>query len=258
MPAARCCSGVRATSAASLATDPPIQYGMPQAEYDVARPRSNITTSRSGCRFLACEAALPPAASPPITTRRLLMPADARTSARPGIRLRAPRRSGPDELDELVARSARGCTAPPAGLVDRPGQRLDRVQARRAARASRGSRPSQAPIRGSIRGRGHDQVRREPPGRRRRPRPPSGGPGRCPCARGRAPTGACSRRTRRRTARRPVTGRCLSSSSGQQLPDLHERRRQPAAEGRRRGGDRVADADEAGQRTGAVGPPCPR
>src|ERR687885_794176 len=43
---------------------------MPQAEYDVARPRSNITTSRSGRRFLACDAALPPAASPPITTRR--------------------------------------------------------------------------------------------------------------------------------------------------------------------------------------------
>src|SRR4051812_28779855 len=71
MPAARCCSGVRATSAASPVTAPLIQYGMPHAEYDVARPRSNMTTSRSGRRFLACDAALPPAASPPMTTTRL-------------------------------------------------------------------------------------------------------------------------------------------------------------------------------------------
>ena len=70
MPAARCCSGVRAISACSLATAPLIQYGMPHAEYDVTRPRSNITMSRSGRALAACDAALPPAASPPITTRR--------------------------------------------------------------------------------------------------------------------------------------------------------------------------------------------
>src|SRR4051794_2674550 len=71
MPACRCFSGVRAMSADSLSTKPLIQYGMPQAEYEVARPRSNMTTSRSGRRFLACDAALPPAASPPMTTTRL-------------------------------------------------------------------------------------------------------------------------------------------------------------------------------------------
>ena len=47
MPLARCSSGVRAMSSCSLPTAPPIQYGMPHAEYDVARPRSNATTSRS-------------------------------------------------------------------------------------------------------------------------------------------------------------------------------------------------------------------
>src|SRR4051812_3671925 len=34
-----------------------------------------MTTSRSGCRFLAWDAALPPAASPPMTTSRVLTPA---------------------------------------------------------------------------------------------------------------------------------------------------------------------------------------
>ncbi len=43
MPLARCCSGVRAMSSSSLPTAPPIQYGMPHAEYDVARPRSKAT-----------------------------------------------------------------------------------------------------------------------------------------------------------------------------------------------------------------------
>src|SRR5947209_14866686 len=51
---------------------------MPQAEYDVVRPRSNMTTSscspRLSASFFACEAALPPAASPPITTSRVPMP----------------------------------------------------------------------------------------------------------------------------------------------------------------------------------------
>ena len=59
-------------SAASLGTAPPIQYGMPQAEYDVDRPRSNATIDRSSSsrRRRACAAALIPAASPPMTTKR--------------------------------------------------------------------------------------------------------------------------------------------------------------------------------------------
>jgi hypothetical protein len=35
MPASRCCSGVRAISWSPSATCPEIQYGIPQAEYDV-------------------------------------------------------------------------------------------------------------------------------------------------------------------------------------------------------------------------------
>ena len=75
IPAARCCSGVRAMSSASVSTAPLIQYGMPQALYDVARPFSNATmlSSSGPTRLRAWLAALMPAASPPMTTRRRLM-----------------------------------------------------------------------------------------------------------------------------------------------------------------------------------------
>ncbi len=70
MSFARCCSGVRLTSSASVCTVSAIQYGMPHAEYDVARPRSKATISRSSAlrRLRAWLAALIPAASPPTTT----------------------------------------------------------------------------------------------------------------------------------------------------------------------------------------------
>src|SRR5918994_4838085 len=44
---------------------------MPHAEYDVYGPRSKATTSRSGSRRFAAEAALRPAASPPMIARRM-------------------------------------------------------------------------------------------------------------------------------------------------------------------------------------------
>jgi hypothetical protein len=40
---------------------------MPQAEYEVWRPRSKTVMSVSGCSLRTCDAALMPAASPPIT-----------------------------------------------------------------------------------------------------------------------------------------------------------------------------------------------
>jgi hypothetical protein len=45
---------------------------MPQAEYEVWGPRSKTTMSNSGRRRFACEAALIPAASPPMTTNLAL------------------------------------------------------------------------------------------------------------------------------------------------------------------------------------------
>ena len=102
-------------------TAPLIQYGMPQAEYDVARPRSNMTTSRSGRRLRACDAALPPAASPPMTTTRV--PTGSTLGHRRRRRLSPTRPPRP--------RAGRGgCGAAPArrsaGEVDlpRPGEGL--------------------------------------------------------------------------------------------------------------------------------------
>ncbi len=74
MPLARCSSGVRATNASGPSTVPATQYGMPQAEYEVQWPRSSATTLRLVPAFAAvrsaCDAALIPAASAPITTTR--------------------------------------------------------------------------------------------------------------------------------------------------------------------------------------------
>ena len=72
MPFARCCSGLRAMSSASLPTAPLIQYGIPQALYDAARPRSKAMMCRSSAprRLRAWLAADIPAASAPTTTSR--------------------------------------------------------------------------------------------------------------------------------------------------------------------------------------------
>ena len=65
-------SGSRAISASAPVTSPPIQYGMPHAEYDVKWPRSKATISRSprSRRRRAWDAAAIPAASPPMTISR--------------------------------------------------------------------------------------------------------------------------------------------------------------------------------------------
>src|SRR5690625_3499376 len=74
MPRARCCSGVRAIRSSRSWTAPLTQYGIPQAEYDVHGPRSSatISMSRPACPAVRCawDAALIPAASPPMTTSR--------------------------------------------------------------------------------------------------------------------------------------------------------------------------------------------
>ena len=71
-PWARCSSGERATNASTSGTSPATQYGMPHAEYDVHDPRSSTTSSSSRPVRVAvrsaCDAALMPAASPPMTT----------------------------------------------------------------------------------------------------------------------------------------------------------------------------------------------
>ncbi|CAM5557374.1 hypothetical protein STANM309S_06494 [Streptomyces tanashiensis] len=47
MSRARCSSGERAISSPRVATSPPTQYGMPQAEYEEKCPRSKATISSS-------------------------------------------------------------------------------------------------------------------------------------------------------------------------------------------------------------------
>src|SRR5699024_10307188 len=74
MPRRRCSSGVRAMRSCSDDTSPPIQYGMPQAEYEVHCPLSNAMTSTSApAARLAVDAADLPAASAPATTIRLVL-----------------------------------------------------------------------------------------------------------------------------------------------------------------------------------------
>src|SRR5919199_3555461 len=92
---------------------------MPHAEYDVARPRSNITTSRSGHRFFACDAALPPAASPPITTTRLPTSPDARG---PGARSPVHDRAAPG-LASVHDRPAASRSAPTVTVTVARGPR---------------------------------------------------------------------------------------------------------------------------------------
>ncbi|GAA3933813.1 hypothetical protein GCM10022244_47870 [Streptomyces gulbargensis] len=75
MSRARCSSGARAINSSRAGTSPPTQYGIPHAEYEENRPRSNATISNSPARLSlrACEAADIPAASPPMTTSRSVM-----------------------------------------------------------------------------------------------------------------------------------------------------------------------------------------
>src|SRR5215207_1934578 len=72
----RCSSGVRATSSSTSVTRSPTKYGMPHAEYEVYGPRSKATISRSSGsrRRRARDAAVMPAASPPMTTSRSVTP----------------------------------------------------------------------------------------------------------------------------------------------------------------------------------------
>src|SRR6202030_3629599 len=74
MPLRRCSSGDRATRRSGPSTSPATQYGIPQAEYELYAPRSNATISiASPAIRLACEAALIPAASAPMTMIRSVM-----------------------------------------------------------------------------------------------------------------------------------------------------------------------------------------
>src|SRR5579859_749603 len=74
MPLRRCSSGDRATRRSSPSTSPATQYGIPQAEYELYAPRSNATISTASPAIrLACEAALIPAASAPMTMIRSVM-----------------------------------------------------------------------------------------------------------------------------------------------------------------------------------------
>lgn len=85
MPRARCSSGVRAIRSSRSATSPPTQYGMPQAEYEEKWPRSKATMLSSSGPFSlrACDAADMPAASPPMTTSRSVMPGPFAAVCRP-------------------------------------------------------------------------------------------------------------------------------------------------------------------------------
>ena len=75
MPLLRCAFGERATRRSGPSTSPATQYGMPQAEKELYAPRSNATISTASPAIrLACEAALIPAASAPMTTIRFVMP----------------------------------------------------------------------------------------------------------------------------------------------------------------------------------------
>ena len=67
---------------------------MPQAPYETSGPRSRTTTSQSGRRRLAWLAALIPAATPPITTRRAMVPSLARLEPGRRKRVRGERPAG--------------------------------------------------------------------------------------------------------------------------------------------------------------------
>src|ERR1700755_404331 len=74
MPLRRCSSGERATSRSGPSTSPATEYGIPQDEKELYAPRSNATISTASPAIrLACEAALIPAASAPMTTIRSVM-----------------------------------------------------------------------------------------------------------------------------------------------------------------------------------------
>lgn len=68
--------GVRAIRSSRSATSPPVQYGIPQAEYEVKEPRSKaVIRNESGPRRRrAWEAADMPAASAPMTTKCSAIP----------------------------------------------------------------------------------------------------------------------------------------------------------------------------------------
>ena len=57
IPAARCSSAVRATSESPESTSPAIQYGIPQAEYDVCLPLSSTVIASSRPRAAAVRSA---------------------------------------------------------------------------------------------------------------------------------------------------------------------------------------------------------
>ena len=130
---------------------------MPQAEYEAWWPRSSATTSRSSPRSrLACDAAVIPAASPPTTTTRSLMPR--------GYVLRQPAAQVRTAVASCTASSTRACACRGARGSGGCRRSVDLQVAELRARLPR--RPDARPAPCRCRGRRHSAEGAAAPQRR--------------------------------------------------------------------------------------------